>query len=467
MIDDVTGRTFGGKYRVDSLLRKGGEGSLYRGTHVFMDKPVLLRIVKRDAKAAGRDLPALADRLRTSSQITHPNVLAVNDVGTENGTFFAACEGMDGRLMTDFLAHERDLSAERSVEIARQIASALAAAESIGAARGGLTPDDILVGRLADGDVVKVVEFPDAAAGEANPQAVLYRAPEHSSHAVVPDVRSDIYAIGIMLYQMLAGQVPFVGETPTDVVLKHAEEAPAKLLTFRTDLPTSADTVLQKALAKDPDDRYQTAAEFSEALTKLGADVAKPAASNFWRTAAVVVAGIALLAATLIYLTSVKTTNPATALETDPNGQPVQPINPATGSEEQSLAAMPLLEQSELANSNTAGVLPGGDGYNAWANGGAPPAGAPVPPGGSTVTVAPGQSPFMPPDCILQPSGIYLCPVPVSPTPAPKATPTPKSPPANANTGVSPAPSPTPKPAANAAAAPAKPKPSTTPKPEE
>lgn len=163
---------------------------------------------------------------------------------------------------------------------------------------------------------------------------------------------------------------------------------------------------------------------------------------NPWKTAFIVLVGIVTLSAVMIYSTSVKQTDPQTVLQTDANGQPVQPLNPPSGADEERLASMPP-DSAALTNSNTAampGQLPGGDGYNPWANGGAPPPGAPkVGTGGQFVTVPNGGSQFMPPDCILQPSGIYLCPVPVANT-AVKPTPAPKTTPQNANTQASPTP---------------------------
>ena len=165
---------------------------------------------------------------------------------------------------------------------------------------------------------------------------------------------------------------------------------------------------------------------------------------NPWKTAFIVLIGIVLLSGIMIYSTSVKQTDPTTVLQTDANGQPVQPLNPPSGADEERLASMPP-DTAGVTNSNTAllpGQLPGGDGYNAWANGGAPPPGAPkIGPGGQYVTVPSGGSQFMPPDCILQPSGIYLCPVPVTnANAAVKPTPVPKTTPQNANTQPSPTP---------------------------
>lgn len=208
----------------------------------------------------------------------------------------------------------------------------------------------------------------------------------------------------------------------------------------------------------------------SESVSETAVPVdesAQPPRQDVWKTAFIVLVGIILLSGVLIYSTSVKRTDPKTVLQPDANGQPVQPLNPATGIEEEKLASMP--PDAAVVNSNTSvapGTLPGGDNYDPWARGGAPPPGAPqVGPGGKLITVPNGGSQFMPPDCILQPSGIYLCPVPVNANAAVKPAPTPKATPQNANVQPSSPPGATPKSSPTPAAAkpPTRPKASPTP----
>jgi hypothetical protein len=222
------------------------------------------------------------------------------------------------------------------------------------------------------------------------------------------------------------------------VMLKHAEEEPPAMSEFRADVPSALEAVIRKALAKDPDERFQKAAEFVEALdqaTLAGADTG----GRFWKTAAAVIIGIGVLASVLIYATSSKQTIPLTQLQPDAEGQPVQPINPATGAEEQTLVSMPGSIPGSMSNvdilSQPPGTLPGGDGYNPWATG-APPPGAPtyVPPGGGQVYIDPTTgSPFMPND-----TGVILVPVPANTNTRAAPTPTPKTPAANANTQTAP-----------------------------
>jgi serine/threonine-protein kinase len=298
---------------------------------------------------------------------------------------------------------------------------------------------------------------------EVEPSAIWYSAPEQCSGETLKSEQADVYSLGAMLFQMLAGEPPFTSEKPTDVVLKHIEEPPAPLVSFRKDLPPELEPVVLKALAKNPEMRYRTAREFAADLENIagrtGTKTAAAAASgsNFWRTAFIGLIGIAVLAAGLIYATSGKKTDPVTQLKPDENGIPVQPISPPTGIEEQNLASMPLaFPDTPIDGTQAPGTMPGGDGYNAWANG-APPPGAPpqsyVPQGGQIVTIDPNNpSQFMPND-----SGVILVPVPANTQTKP--SPTPKTPTANT------APQPDTKPAATPKPAPTKPAAAKTPAP--
>jgi hypothetical protein len=237
-------------------------------------------------------------------------------------------------------------------------------------------------------------------------------------------------------------------------MMRQIEEPPPPLSSFRTDLPAWIEPVILQAMAKNPDARYQTVDAFVHDLANASAvpTTVAPVAdgsNNLWKTAFVVLAGISLLTIGLIYMTYSRQTDPTTALQPDANGMPVQPINPATGVEEQNLSSLPP-EFSYDANTNTmvptGGGVPG-DAGNPWLNGNnPPPGGPPIGPGGGTIVVPGGNSPFMnDPNCVPQPSGIMLCTVPVTPTPSPRVSPTPRaSANSNTNTGTAPATTPVP-----------------------
>ena len=473
MADRFTGQVIADKYRLDSLVAADDTSGVYGGVNIRLERPVLIKVLPPELAEDENIRTRFFDQARLQSQVTNPNVLNVSDFGTDGDrSGYIVFEGSADENLANEIRVRGKLPLIEAVETARQIASALAAGHMANAIHGNLQPNKVLLKNSPEGlRNVKVFDFGSTnpvASGELNGQSLsdaVYLAPEQCSGSEVADSRSDIYALGVILYEMLAGEPPFTGEKPTDVMLKHIEELPAPLSAFRQDLPPAIEPVVLKALAKDPELRYQTAAEVEQELSGiLHGKVAAAAAAgsnNLWKTAFIVLAGIALLSAFLIYATSSKQTNPTTALQPDANGQPVQPINPATGAEEQSLALMPGALPESMSNANVdlpPGAMPGGDGYNPWANGVAPPPGAPpqyIGPGGQIYTIDPNTgSQFMTPD-----GGVILVPVPAntSTNTAAKPTPSPKTP-ANANTAATPEPDA----AAKPTPAPAKPTPAPT-----
>ncbi len=449
MTGEFEGKDLAEKYEVGELIRRGEIGDIYRGRHMFMEKPVTLRIVPRALSVDDNIVRRFFAEAKTASRLNHPNLLNVTDFGSaSDGVVYAVYESDHSETLADIIKNSGKLDVAAVLDITKQSAAALGAIHSQDLVHANLTPENILVGNDAFGKVnAKLFGI-----GSAGPMSedrhgndltasdFAYLAPEQCSGSETADSRSDIYALGVIAYEMLAGEPPFSGTRPSDVMLKHTEEAPPPLSSFRDDLPPSLEAVILKALAKDPDLRYQTAAEFAGDLHSVSnaqpvTAIATAAGSNIWKTAFIVLAGISLLSLFLIYATSSKQTNPTTVLQPDANGQPVQPINPATGAEEQNLAGMPGMMPEIVGNSNSnvaPGTMPGGDGYNPWATG-APPPGAPpqtyIGPGGQTVNIPPGQGPFMQD----MPAGCTT----------PRQTPTPR-PPANTNTQTTPAATPTP-----------------------
>jgi serine/threonine-protein kinase len=476
MTHEFSGKIIAEKYRIGSYLGTGGDmGDLYDAVHIFTEQRAAVSILplelSRDKAASERFFAAA----KASFRQAHPNLLNVTDFGSDaQGFDYAVYEPVAGESLAAVLAREGRLPVGDAVEVAFQAASGLAAAHADLNVHGNLSPEDLMIDA---GPRVKVVGFgaanifethPDIT--EVEPSAIWYSAPEQCSGETLKSEQADVYSLGAMLFQMLAGEPPFTSEKPTDVVLKHIEEPPAPLVSFRKDLPPELEPVVLKALAKNPEMRYRTAREFAADLENIagrtGTKTAAAAASgsNFWRTAFIGLIGIAVLAAGLIYATSGKKTDPVTQLKPDENGIPVQPISPPTGIEEQNLASMPLaFPDTPIDSTQAPGTMPGGDGYNAWANG-APPPGAPpqsyVPQGGQIVTIDPNNpSQFMPND-----SGVILVPVPANTQTKP--LPTPKTPTANTATQPDTKPAATPKPAPTKPAAAKTPAPRPEPKTE-
>lgn len=447
MIDDFEGKIVADKYRIESILRDSDLGVLYRGWHTMMDRPVTVKILAPALAVDKRFVERFLTEAKTTSQAAHPNILNVTDFGTDARSItYSVYETASGENLRNIIESNDQLSLAESLNIAKQAASAIASAHARGLLHGALTPEKILVSKEDGRERVKVFDFGVQPAGWNSDADIEYLSPEQYSDTAKLDARSDIYSLGVILYEMLAGAVPFAGKTTKELRLKQDSEPPAPLSAFRDDLPPDLEPMILSAIAIDPEKRYQSMRAFAEDLELLSGGVSVPqrvaatSGKNIWQIAFIALAGISVLAIALIIIASIKRPEPITDLHADAGSLPVQPIGPATGAQEESIAKLPAMTEAEIMaaqNSNTTlpiDSLPGGDGYNAWANGGAPPVGAPpaqyVPPGGQYYTIDPNTgSQFMPPD-----GGVILIPVPANTAPAAKPSPTPKI--QSANTAV-------------------------------
>ncbi len=279
--DSLIGQTLAGKYRVDEKLSEGGMGTVYRGTHVLMEKTVAIKVLRPSLAADEKIVARFSREARAASRISHPNALSVTDFGEdENGIVFIVMEYLSGRTLKQIIRDEGPLPLARTVEILRQVADALQAAHAQNVVHRDLKSDNIMLLTTAVGEHAKVLDFgiakinePDGEfdAGLTAPNLVIgtpqYMSPEQCSQDVDIDARSDIYSFGVILYEMLVGHVPFTGDSPTIVMMKHLQEPVPSILDERKDLPPSIARVVSRAMAKLPANRYQTVGELLEDLT--------------------------------------------------------------------------------------------------------------------------------------------------------------------------------------------------------
>ncbi len=463
-MNDLIGKNINGKYRIDSLIRETELGDFYRGTNVATGVPVTVKTLAPAMAIDVRYVDRFLLEARAAAGVSHRNILNSIEVGTdEKGLPFAIYQGIEGDTLDNVIKADGKLAESRAVGLAKQIASALTGAHETKLIHGGLSPNKVIVNTVDGVDEVKIYDFGFRPHARNSMTAVKYLAPEQCAETPVTDQRADVYALGTMLYEMVAGEPPFTGPTPSAVIEKHLNEPPAPLSAYRQDLNAQLEPIILSCIAADPERRYQSAIALEEDLGRLaeetGAELPPETAiaaaagtpkRNIWQTALIVLVGIAVVSAVLIYTTRTRQTNPTVTAQPDANSSPVQPINPATGAQEEAMLRLGDVGDASLVpNSNSAlpGTLPGGDSYNAWANGGVPPAGAPlssgtnygsappagsqvptyIPPPGQRVTIDPnGGSPFMPND-----GGVILVPIPTNTEPTAKPTPTPRVPAAN------------------------------------
>src|SRR5215207_6786720 len=264
--DSLLGSTLAGKYRIEERLNEGGMGTVYRATHVLMEKTVAVKVL-RPALAADEKIVARFSReARAAARISHPNALSVTDFGEdENGNVFLVMELLDGKTLKQLIRDEGPLPLARVVDITRQVGDALNAAHSQGVVHRDLKSDNIMLLDTMTGDYAKVLDFGIAKINEPDgavdtnltaPNLVIgtpqYMSPEQCSQDSEIDARSDIYAFGIILFEMLVGHVPFSGDSPTMVMMKHLQDPVPSVLEEREDVPAPVARVVARAMAKHP-----------------------------------------------------------------------------------------------------------------------------------------------------------------------------------------------------------------------
>ena len=279
--DALVGQTLAEKYLIEQLIKRGGMGAVYRGKHVLMDKTVAIKVLRPSLAGDDVIVARFSREAKAASRISHPHAVSVTDFGeAENGVVFLVMEYLDGRTLKDIIRSEGPMPLERAGEITRQVSGALDAAHQQGVVHRDLKSDNIMLSQTNGGDWAKVLDFGIAKIQQLEgardhditaPNLVIgtpqYMSPEQCSQISAIDARSDVYSLGVIIYEMLSGRVPFTGESPTVIMMKQVQDPPPSILDARPDLPASVDRLLERAMAKQPDDRFQTAGELSQALT--------------------------------------------------------------------------------------------------------------------------------------------------------------------------------------------------------
>src|SRR2546428_10841223 len=273
--DPLLNHTLAGKYRIEKLIKRGGMGAVYRGKHVLMDKTVAIKVLRPSLAADHEVVTRFSREAKAASRISHPHAVSVTDFGeAENGVVFLVMEYLDGRSLKEIIKSEGPMSLARAREIVRQVSGALDAAHGQGVVHRDLKSDNIMLSQTTGADWAKVLDFgiakiqqpgsihdPDITAANLVVGTPQYMSPEQCSQTGTTEARSHKYSLALIIYEMLAGHVPFTGESPTVIMMKQVQDRPPSILAARADLPAGIDQAIAKALAKQPADRCQTAGE--------------------------------------------------------------------------------------------------------------------------------------------------------------------------------------------------------------
>ncbi|MFT3841273.1 MAG: serine/threonine-protein kinase [Myxococcaceae bacterium] len=286
--DPLVGQVLNGRFRIIEPLGVGGMGRVYKAVQSPLDRVIALKVLN-PRYAASKD-PGFERRFFLEAAMTaklkHANTITVHDYGrTDDGIFFIAMEYVEGETMQRVLQREHLLTWPRALHIAGQICRSLREAHKLGLVHRDLKPANVMLLREeTDSDMVKVLDFglvksfmPDGPAAPTETELTqagvllgspLYMAPEQAKNETDP--RSDIYSLGVLLYQCIAGKPPFQGSDSIDIIVKHIREKPVPLRNHVTDLPLEVNALVMKCLEKEPANRFQSMDEVLEAMKAAG-----------------------------------------------------------------------------------------------------------------------------------------------------------------------------------------------------
>ncbi|MGI6131334.1 MAG: Stk1 family PASTA domain-containing Ser/Thr kinase [Bacillota bacterium] len=274
----MTGELLGGRYSILDTIGEGGMATVYRATDAFLQRTVAIKVLRPQYASDAEFRERFRREAQSAAALSHPNIVNVYDVGREGGSNYIVMECVDGRTLNDIIVSEGRLSADRTADYGTQILDALDHAHANGVIHRDIKPHNILITR--DGRV-KVTDFGIARAVSASALTetgrvigtVNYTSPEQARGAPAT-AESDIYSLGVVMYEMLTGKLPFAGDTPVAVALKHVQEEPAPISLLNPAVPPEFERVVMRALAKNPEDRWRTARSFKHAIARARQEIA-------------------------------------------------------------------------------------------------------------------------------------------------------------------------------------------------
>ena len=266
-------RVLSGRYRIVRHIARGGMAEVYLAHDQLLDRPVAVKVLFPELADDASFVERFRREARAAAGLNHHNIVSVYDFGEDSGSYFIVMEYVEGETLRDIIGTKGPMAPSHATEIAADVAAALDAAH-----RQGIIHRDVKPGNVLVSGVVKVADFGIARAGDPRDSltqtgAVMgtatYLSPEQAQGKDL-DPRTDIYSLGVVLYEMLTGRPPFTGPSPVAIAYKHASEVPVPPSEHNADVPPGLDAVVLKAMAKDPAQRHSSADDLRAELLAMG-----------------------------------------------------------------------------------------------------------------------------------------------------------------------------------------------------
>jgi serine/threonine-protein kinase len=269
-------RTLGGRYELGELLGSGGMAEVYLGRDTRLDRDVAIKVLRDELNSDPSFISRFRREAQSAASLNHHNIVAVYDTGEEGGKPYIVMEYVQGRTLRDVIRAEGPMLPRRALEVVADVCSALAFSHAAGIIHRDIKPANVMLTRSG---TVKVMDFGIARAMTSSVTmtqtagvmgTAQYLSPEQARGEHV-DARSDLYSTGCLLYELVAGRAPFVGDSPVSVAYQHVREQPVAPSQLNRDISPAVDAVVLKAMAKNPGNRYQSADEMRDDLVRAAA----------------------------------------------------------------------------------------------------------------------------------------------------------------------------------------------------
>ena len=274
------GSTFASRYEIVEELGIGGLGKVYRVFDKKIQDEVTLKLLRPEIAADRKSIERLRNELKLARKISHKNVCRMYDLNVEEGVHYITMEYIQGESLKSVLAMTKQLSINSTVYTAKQICDGLAEAHRLGVVHRDLKPSNIIINKEGNAKILDFAIARSLEAEEIRRDIVLSGTPEYMSPEQLEgreiDQRSDIYSLGVMLYEMVTGKLPFEGDTPLSIAVKHKGETPEDPKKLNPQLPENLSDMILKCLEKDKENRYQTAGELLSILSEIKTSILTP-----------------------------------------------------------------------------------------------------------------------------------------------------------------------------------------------
>ena len=273
--DKYIGRVFDKRYKIEKVIGVGGMAIVFKAEDILMNRTVAIKMLKNDVAGDTEALRRFINESKAVAMLSHENIVNIYDVSVKGNTKYIVMEYIEGITLKAFLKHKGgSLSWRETLNISEQILRALEHAHSKGVIHRDIKPQNIM---LLKNGLIKVADFgiaklPDTDSFTVTDQAigtVNYISPEQAMNKEPIDERSDLYSVGVLMYELSCGELPFTGDTPVAVAYKHVNETPRSPREIKPEMPQGLEQIIMRAMEKSPEMRYQSAKQMLTHISAL------------------------------------------------------------------------------------------------------------------------------------------------------------------------------------------------------